>query len=53
MTAHPNFPLPTPSWSALTDEPNTLETTHNEARAARAAAKAKTTVQDDAAADLD
>ena len=45
MTAHPNFPLPTPSWSALTDKPNTLETTHTEARAARVAGQS----QDDGA----
>jgi hypothetical protein len=53
MTANPNFPVPTPSLASLADESNTLETAHNEAKAARAAAKAKTTVQDDAAAELD
>lgn len=53
MTGNPNFPTPTPALPVLTTGSDTLETAFNDAQAARQAAKAKTSVQDDNAAELD
>lgn len=53
MNANPNFPTPTPSVGALEDKTTALELGYNAAQAARQAAKMKTTIQDDCAAELD
>ena len=53
MTANPNFPTPSPTLAALLDGSERLEDSYNEALAARQAAKAKTSVQEDEAANFD
>lgn len=53
MTDNSNFPTPNPTLAALLDSSETLEDSYNEALAARQAAKAKTSVQDDDGANFD
>ena len=53
MTGNPNFPTPSPTLAALLDGSERLEDAYNEALAARQAAKAKTSVQDDEVAGFD
>ncbi len=54
LTANPNFPEPpSPALAEVTADSDALQTAYNDAKAARAAAKAKTTEQDDKAAELD
>ncbi len=53
MTGNPNFPTPSPALPALSEGSLELEDAYNNAQAARQAAKAKTSVQDDATAKLD
>lgn len=53
MTGNPNFPAPNPALPSLVAGSDTLETAYNDAQAARQAAKAKTSVQDDSSAELD
>ncbi len=53
MTDNPNFPTPTPTLPKLSEGSLELEDAYNNAQAARQAAKARTSVQDDRAVELD
>ena len=53
INGNPNFPTPTPPLAVLEDKSTALELGYNAAQTARQAAKTKTTMQDDCAAELD
>ncbi len=53
MTGNANFTTPVPALTAITSKAGTLETSYNDALAARQAAQQATTVQNTAERDLD